>query len=200
MRESVTGQTWDRSILPGGVDEGPAFFLAERQYHLCAEAIDSPGLKVFLHSSAGLAALETRGCILGKEFVALVVWHRAPQSCPLFEVFLLPSPPACSAVGTQPWRGVALGLWAACLSLCWSYFSDKAYFRQPNGQSFIALCGKFLSSLGWVLGFFFSVDWVAEIQVQPVIWDAPESINTLYYNIVHACLCICMWPDPSISL
>lgn len=49
--------------------QGPAFVLAERQCHLCTEAVDSPGLTVFFHSST---ALRARGCIFRKEFVALM--------------------------------------------------------------------------------------------------------------------------------
>lgn len=98
MHEFVTVElltAWPASVL----EDKDQLALAERQCHLCTEAIDSPGLDVRSHSSAALGA---RGCILGKEFVT----HNSAASAPVLPLpDVLAKGPFCSvwgAVDTQP--------------------------------------------------------------------------------------------------
>lgn len=111
--------------------QGPAFVLAERQCNLSTEAVASPGLTVCSHSSA---AWRAKGCIFGKEFVALMERSitsptSLARSAHSQRSFLL-------SLGGSEWTALTgchvLKMRSAFLSLYWCNFPDKPYFHKPN--------------------------------------------------------------------
>lgn len=125
---SCSGYSQDGQHLSWRSKQGPAFVLAERQFNLSTEAVASPGLTVCSHSSA---ALRARGCIFGKEFVALMersIASPTPLACPAHSQrsFLL-SLRGCEHTALT--ECCVLKVRSGFLSLYWYNFCDKVYFH-----------------------------------------------------------------------